>query len=180
MILLLIQAVENESDRNLLTALYLKYQRLFLKKAQQCSGDNHAEDILQEAMLRVIRRVDTLKTLTEPQMVAYIDRAIFSCAMNHRRKEAGEPETSTVDDVADLSLEDIADRLDRSELSTRLGLELAKLPEQKRNVLIYKYIFQYNDDEIAELLAIKPDSIRMVLTRARRDLHQSIMEGGEI
>ena len=76
MIFILLQAIENESDRVLLTDLYTQHQRLFLYKANMYTrNSSHAEDVLQDAMIRIIRKVDTLRGLTEAQMVAYVDRA---------------------------------------------------------------------------------------------------------
>ena len=60
MIFILLQAIENESDRVLLTDLYTQHQRLFLYKANMYTrNSSHAEDVLQDAMIQVIRKVDT-------------------------------------------------------------------------------------------------------------------------
>lgn len=179
MIFILLQAIENESDRVLLTDLYTQHQRLFLYKANMYTrNSSHAEDVLQDAMIRVIRKVDTLRGLTEAQMVAYVDRAIYSCAMTFLQKEAKTPQADEWEDALEgiQSETDVMDHLNRKELSIQLGIVLEQLAPRERNVLIYKYIFEYKDSEIARILSVKPESVRMILTRARRSLKQFMMK----
>lgn len=175
MIFLLIQTIGDEADRILLTDLYTRHQRLFLYKARRyTNGSSHAEDILQEAMVRVIRKVDTLRGLTEAQMVAYVDRTIYHCSMTFLQKESRLPQADEWEQAMEsaVSAEDIMDHLNREELAVQLGLVLEQLPVRERNALIYKYFFEYRDAEIAEILSVKPESVRMILTRARRKLRQ--------
>lgn len=179
MIFILLQAIENESDRILLTNLYTQHQRLFLYKASRYTNhSNHAEDVLQDAMIRVIRKIDTLRDLTEAQMIAYVDRAIYSCAMSFLKKESKIPQAVEWEDaLEEVQVDaDIMDHLYQKELSVQLGMVLEKLAPRERNILIYKYIFEYKDSEIAEILSVKPESIRMILTRARRSLKQYMMK----
>ena len=68
------------------------------------------------------------------------------------------------------------EHLNRTELSVQLGMVLEQLAPRERNVLIYKYVFEYKDAEIAKVLSVKPESIRMILTRARRNLKQYMMK----
>ena len=161
MIFILLQAIENESDRILLTDLYTQHQ-----------------DVLQDATIRVIRKVDTLRGLTEAQMVAYVDRAIYSCAMTFLQKEAKTPQADEWEDALEgiQSETDVMDHLNRKELSIQLGIVLEQLAPRERNALIYKYIFEYKDSEIARILSVKPESVRMILTRARRNLKQFMMK----
>ena len=129
-------------------------------------------------MIQVIRKVDTLRGLTEAQMVAYVDRAIYSCAMTFLQKEAKTPLADEWEDALEgiQSETDVMDHLNRKELSIQLGIVLEQLAPRERNVLIYKYIFEYKDSEIARILSVKPESVRMILTRARRSLKQFMMK----
>ena len=122
----------------------------------------------------MIRKVDTLRGLTEAQMVAYVDRTIYHCAMTFLQKESRLPQADEWEQAMEsaVSAEDIMDHLNREELAVQLGLVLEQLPVRERNALIYKYIFEYRDAEIAEILSVKPESVRMILTRARRKLRQ--------
>ena len=179
MIFILLQTIENESDRVLLTNLYTQHQRLFLYKANQYTRNSgQAEDVLQDAMIRVIRKIDTFRDLTEAQMIAYVDRTIYSCAMTFLKRESKIPQVEDWKDALESiqSETDIMEHLNRKELSVQLGMVLEQLAPRERNALIYKYIFEYKDAEIAKVLSVKPESIRMILTRARRNLKQFMMK----
>lgn len=45
-----------------------------------------------------------------------------------------------------------------------------QLKERDQALLNMKYILDYTNDEIAEFFGVKPESIRMMLTRAKRNL----------
>ena len=51
---------------------------------------------------------------------------------------------------------------------------LAELDETDRELLVGKYIAGQNDDELARRFGIKPESVRMKLTRARRRVRKMI------
>ena len=46
---------------------------------------------------------------------------------------------------------------------------LGRLSERERDILKYRYLLDMGDEEIARVLGIKPSSVRMYLTRARKN-----------
>ena len=48
------------------------------------------------------------------------------------------------------------------------------LKPRDQALLNMKYILEYENHEIAEVLDVKPDSIRMLLTRARQNLSSGL------
>ena len=57
-----------------------------------------------------------------------------------------------------------------------------RLEEGPRQLLILRYVLEARDEEIAERLGVQKDSVRMLLTRARRKLREELRkleEGGE-
>ena len=57
---------------------------------------------------------------------------------------------------------------------------LVKLPEKEQELLIRKYYLDESNHEIAEQMDCKCNSIRMMLTRARRDLLQLLGKESKI
>ena len=49
-----------------------------------------------------------------------------------------------------------------------LARALAKLPERERQALYMKYSAEWTDAEIAQALNVRPDSVRVILSRARQ------------
>ena len=66
--------------------------------------------------------------------------------------------------------------MERVDLLSR-GLE--KLPQRDRDILMYRYILEMSDEEIAGLLNIKPGSVRMCLSRARKNAF-AVLEAEEM
>ena len=50
-----------------------------------------------------------------------------------------------------------------------LSRGLGRLSERERDILKYRYLLDMGDEEIARVLGIKPSSVRMYLTRARKN-----------
>ena len=75
--------------------------------------------------------------------------------------------------TSELSMEEL---LLAKEKSSLISLALKKLPDMERILLEGKYLLQYSDEELAEQLDCKPNSIRMGLTRARRHAFSILSE----
>ena len=63
----MLQAIEDESDRNRLSAFYLQYYGLLKAKAEFVlkqfhigGSSNLAEDMVQDAMAKMIQNIDTI------------------------------------------------------------------------------------------------------------------------
>ena len=182
MILLLIQTIDDESDKNKLSEIYIKHQALFFYKSLNLVRNNDtADDIIQEAMIKVIKKISDLRELSEAQFVAYIVKTIQHCAVDYQRRNSSVSVLSEIerDENSDiLNDDDFMESLDRKDLSVKLGIALKQLSHKERNVLIYKYFFEYTDSQIAEFFNIKPGSVRMTLSRARKNLRKTLSEAG--
>ncbi len=88
-------------------------------------------------------------------------------------------EKEILEDALELSNDPFKD-VGESDPITSLGKILALLSNSDRNILIYKYFLNYNDSQIAALIGVKPDSVRMALTRARRKVRELWKEKEEV
>ena len=70
------------------------------------------------------------------------------------------------------------DLLLEEQRNRRLKEILAALPLEERLLLEKKYILLWPDSEIAEQLRIKPDSMRMRYTRAKRKVAKALLAKG--
>ena len=55
---------------------------------------------------------------------------------------------------------------------------MSNLPQRDQDILLYKYIMEYENTQIAQMLEMKPESVRMALTRARRRVKEFWKEEG--
>ena len=165
-----ILAIRDDDDRAYMTRLFVKYQRLMYRTIYDILGDKWAtEDVLQTTLLRLIDHLDTLRRLEPEGLAGYIAAACRHTAYNAVRDSGrhpwlpldGEPE------VPD-ERQEVEDRVLRRLELDALAQVWPRLDENTRWLLEARYILDYSDGELARELGVKPDSVRMALTRARR------------
>ncbi len=165
-----ILAIRDDDDRAYMTRLFVKYQRLMYRTIHDILGDKWAtEDVLQTTLLRLIDHLDTLRRLEPEGLAGYIAAACRHTAYNAVRDSSrhpwlpldGEPE------VPD-ERQEVEDRVLRRLELDALAQVWPRLDENTRWLLEARYILDYSDGELARELGVKPDSVRMALTRARR------------
>ncbi len=173
MIPLVILAIEDEDDRSFMTALFLNYERLLYSEIRKLISDSWAvEDILQSTLVKLIGKIPLLRTLDERSLVNYIITAAKNTARSLLRRVPREKLPSVDDEefaggvLSDgVSAEDV---LIRVESVRRLADVWPLLDERSQYLLEAKYILKMESQEIAAQLGIKPDSVRVELSRARK------------
>jgi RNA polymerase sigma-70 factor (TIGR02957 family) len=130
-----------------------------------------AEDVVQEALLRVHRAVEAGEQIESPR--AFVATITTRLAINElrsarvrRERYVGEwlPEpilTDSRDDPAQHA--EIADSL-----STAMLVLLETLSPEQRAVLLLRDVFDYGYGEIAEIVGKSEDNVRQLASRARR------------
>ena len=137
-----------------------------------------AEDAVQDALVRCIKRVDTLKALSAPAQIAYLLTAVKHCALNASRKNgAAVPVPVEELDAADESTS-VEEAAIRNLTVQEVKDAFSKLPESLKDVLRYKYLLELSDGEIAKMLGVSKSTVRVYLMRARRAVLNLCREGG--
>lgn len=166
-------AAGNGGDREFMLKLYQEYRGLMFSTAEKFISDpDEREDVVQDSLERLLRHADALRWKERPVQAAYVVQTVRNTAINHlRRKDVENRRTGAPEDGRELpeprslTLEELMDIRERG---AHIREILAGLTETDRLLLTGKYILGYSDAELAEEVGVKPDSIRMMLTRARR------------
>ena len=179
--LAIIAAIENDSEREFITRIYLKYYKKMLDKAFFIvHNEAEAEEIVQEAFVKLIEHVQDLMRMDSIKVPVYVMVTVKNIAINHWNdaKKENERQTFVADDELDLWLADEKalpeDVYIHTEELEKLAETLPLLPKKDRMVLEFKYILELSDEEIAKELHIKAHSVRSYLTRARRKAYAMI------
>lgn len=134
-----------------------------------------AEDVVQEAVLKVHRRWSHTAAVERPE--AYVRRVMVNEFASWRRRRAS---TEVVGAVPDRARAEAADELADRDLMWRA---LAELPRRQRVVLVLRYYEQLTDAEIAAVLGCAESSVRSLAARAfaalRRHPELSALEPSE-
>lgn len=174
MIAMLLTQVEEPGDREFLTDMFFNFSRLMYSTAGKfIESSFEKEDIVQEALVRLISKVDTLRSLQRRALASYIVVTVKHTAINHLRKSSSGDSavmgiyTGNPEEIPDNG-DDMDERIILRENLGKLSKAWPRLTEAERFILEGKYICGYTDAELAETLGCKENSVRMKLTRARR------------
>jgi RNA polymerase sigma-70 factor (TIGR02957 family) len=136
---------------------------------------SEAEDVVQEALLRVHRELESGQRIRSPR--AFVATVTTRLAINElrsaraRREEyVGEwlPEPIVTD-----SNENPAQHAEMADsLSLAMLVLLERLSPEQRAVLLLRDVFDYDPAQIAEVIGTSPDNVRQLATRARRHIKQ--------
>ena len=176
MLPLMITAIENDDDRQLATELYTRYRAVMLRRAGSIlKEDDRAEEAVQEAMLRVIRHLEKVRMIPENERAYYLAAVTQTAALDlYRRRQREQQNAFTgYDESLDASgpAEDgPMELLLRREQAVLLRQCVALLPQRELDILNYRYLLELPHKEIARLMGLKPEHVRMLLTRAKRKL----------
>lgn len=167
--------IESEDDREFMASLYRRYNRLMYGTIIKIAKNPHdAEDILQNALVRLIDKIRLLRSRNRDQLVNYIISTCKTTALDYINRSLPKHE---------ISLEECEDRSDtesnynnhvvefhliKEEELGALYQVLHRLDTNTRCLLEGYYFLDKSMAELGEELGIKPDSVRMALARARR------------
>lgn len=154
--------------------MYNQYKNLMFATAQKYTANvADQEDIVQTSLERLIRIFSNMQPSKRCIVATYIVYTVRSVSIDFLRKQSRDIDhcVSLADDSLD-EVESTSETLDSSlilsEQVARLKYVLSILPAEDFILLNGKYILNQTDRELAEILGCKPSSIRMKLTRARR------------
>lgn len=180
MLPIIISNLEDPNEREFMARLYEKNEGLFFATALKYVSTHYdAEEIVQDSLEKLIKKVTTLQRLERCTLVAYIVYTVRNTAINHLRKQSKERDRRVNFDELDqefslpLTLDEL---LILAENRRELATLWCGLPEIDRLLLDGKYFLELSDAELAQQVGCKTNSVRMKLTRARRTAMKAIAD----
>ena len=86
MIPIIILTIENEDDREFMSELYCDFSKLIFSKVYSIVKNREAaEDIVQETVIKLIDKVELLKTLDRRRLASYIIETGRNTAIDYLR-----------------------------------------------------------------------------------------------
>ncbi len=157
-------------DEESFRAFYAKTARSLWSYLSRISGDAAlADDLLQESYFRFLRA--KLPEMGETHLKNYLFRIATNLLRDHWRRQKGElvpmPEMTTDEHTAR-----------KVQLRSDLARLLRHLKPRERELLWLAYVEGSSHKEIADMIGLKVESIRLLLFRARRKLADVLRERG--
>jgi len=133
-----------------------------------------AEDIVQEAFLRLARHAGRIDALDRAP--AYLRSIVLNLARDHNRRGlVSLRHHATAGREVDVG-DDTADQLVRSEESDRVLQAVRRLPGRQRDCVTLGYFEEYPIDRIAITLGVSVNSVKTHLQRGMAALDRSLSD----
>ena len=153
---------------------------LYYIAAKYAQSPSDREDIVQDALIRLMCNISTLRQLSQFKTTKYIALTVRSAYLDLIRKQQGKQEI-TLDESELESLLEMDPLLSRD--PTDLQLEIIHLKESMSRkdwmILEGKYLLGYDQEELSRLTGVSPDSVRMTLSRARAKARSILLSDKE-
>ena len=159
--------------------LYYTYRRLIYSQVRKYVKDSwDADDVVQSVLMKLIEKEPFIRTLNRDETANYIYVTARNNALNYLRDRKNSMLFS-FDEAIDGAAEQLSQpdhALEQLELQTDIHSAWRALDERERVLLEMKYYLDKSDAEIAEALGVKPNSVRMLLTRARKRMKRYLQD----
>jgi len=172
-----------------LMAVVAHYQSPLLRYVGQILGraDHEAEDIVQEAFVRLHRQVAGHGEASVKHLTTWLFRVAHNLTIDMlRRRSRRKRAPETIVDPAVLSEEQATDELDalgevlRREARQVALRELAQLDDQQRQVVLLKVIQGMTLRQVAEVVGISVSMVNYRLNHGLRELSQRLRRAGVV
>jgi RNA polymerase sigma-70 factor (ECF subfamily) len=142
-------------------------RRLFGALTLVTGNRSEAEEIMQDAFLKVWERWERVSGLDDPG--AYLFRVAMNLFRNRRRRAsvAARKVLSLTPSTDDLAAIDDRDEVVRW---------LRPLPPRQRAAIVLTIYFGYSSDEAARILGIRPSTVRALTTQGRAGVRHALKD----
>ena len=158
-------------NREMQQALYDKYSgQMYAVALRYAKMQQEAEDILQEAFIKVFQKIDTFRK--DSSLVHWIKRVVINTALNSQRSKLYMYPMVDVSDLQGWSQEGTA----ISDFSHQELLQMIQeLPDGCRVIFNLYAIEGYKHHEIAKMLEVSEGTSKSQYSRAKMLLQQKVM-----
>jgi len=172
------------NDQKDFPTIYREYYPKIVSYLRRLVGDLEAEDVAQEAFVKISESLDGFRG--ESQLSTWIYRIATNAALDHHRKPFSQQSARTVaiPDEDDLSaderamLQDNAPLIDtaliRKDMNECIRGLVNDLPDNYRAVLMLGDLEGFTNAEIADILCLSLETVKIRMHRARRHLKKAM------
>ena len=132
--------------------------------ARRHGPPGEAEDIVEDACLRLLRYASRLRELEPRQQAVYLYKLVQHTACNHYNMQYRRRDVHEVEGVTEQGTEGLEKEIERRDV---LHLVLERLPPRDHDLLTLHYLWGYSVKETARIMGLPPASTGVYLQRAR-------------
>ena len=160
-------------EKDILKQLYQKYRKeLYLYLYSLCKNESLAEDLLQETFLKALLSLPDDHT----NMRAWLYLVARNLFFNYYHREKEKVPLEEAEQIQDTDAQEVLDGILKEEKKKILYLAMNSLERRKREILLMQYFGGLSQKEIAAILKITPENVRVLSYRAKRELRAYMEE----
>jgi RNA polymerase sigma-70 factor (ECF subfamily) len=139
---------------------------------------HEAEDVVQNSIIKIANYIEKIDDINCNKTKSLIVTIVKSTSIDVYRKKKDNyiidiDETGNRIESDEPPLDDLIIRLEESE---ELSKKLAELKSEYADILMLKYYHQFNDKEIAGVLSLKNENVRIRIYRAKIALKKVMLK----
>lgn len=146
-----------EANHRLLYAIAYKY----LKTQGDCL------DVIQEVFLELIKKPHLMEGMCDEDAKKYLCMSVRNRCFNLLYKQRGILSMDAEELDLSAHIPEMPEFVDRGELADLVGRVVESLPERYKSYLIMKYVYEYSNAQIAQVLGVKLESLGVIQQRAK-------------
>lgn len=168
-----LQMIDTDDEKSKFEMAYQKYKGLLHYIAYSILKDPQlSEDAVQDAFFALARHMEKFRSQSCNQIRNYLIIIVRNAAFRIYNQNKREVLLNDMDPVADpLDLEADAEH---TELLKELFRALKTLDSKYADVLILRYYYDFKEKEIARLLKITPENVKVRIHRGKKILKESL------
>lgn len=170
--------VEMESkDKNKFETLYYKYRQRLYNCALKAVGNRaDAEDVLQNAFIKIARNIKSVAEADSNETVAFLTVITKNAAYDFLRKRSrlSEAPLENAEEISDFSYS-MENAVSHLEYQTIVAV-IKNIPSPYNEVLFLHFVKDFSIKKTARLLERKPATVKMQLVRGKKILAEKLSE----
>ena len=151
------------------------YERIKKFILASVRDESVADDLVQDTFIRIQENLDSVK---DPSKVSsWIFRIAYNLCQDHfrsRKKSSSHEEIH--DGLVNLQETPLHKKVEQSEMSQCVQDKLNLLPESLRSVLIFADVMEFSHQEIANILGLSVENVKVRVHRARKKFKKILEE----
>ncbi len=163
-------------NKNKFEMIYYKYRNMLFEYALKLVLNRaDAEDVLQEAFIKIAKNIKTIRDTNEKETNSYLIMILKNTAYDFLRKKAKLQETD-IDGIYEIPSDDFVESL-VNRIEYQKAVEVIKgIPSPYCEVLYLHFVRDLSVKQTARLLDRKSETVKMQLIRGKRILKQRLLE----
>ena len=171
MLAIYLAVIDAEDDNNKFEFLYTTYRKLMFYVANRILNDEQlAEDAVHQTFLKILESFDKVEDVCCHKTKSYIVTIVRNTAINLYNRQRRN--SSIAFEKVEFCIAE--EQIERTDDLDYLTKAVMKLPVIYKDMLTLKYVQEFSNAEIAQILGISEATVRKRLERARHKLEESL------